>query len=84
MLTIRLRRTGSKGRPAYRVVVSDSRLTPRGRVLDTLGWYDPKLTPKRFEFDLPKAEEWIGKGAQCSDTVMDFVKKERKRAKATA
>ena len=84
MLTIRLRRTGSKGRPAYRVVVSDSRNTPRGRVLDTLGWYDPKVVPRRFELDLPRTEEWIGKGAQCSETVLDFVKKERKKSKATA
>lgn len=84
MLTIRLRRTGTKNRPCYRIVVSESRKTPQARVVDTVGHYDPTVTPRRVEMDLARVEHWISKGAQPSDTVQEFIRKERARAKASA
>lgn len=80
MLTIRLRRAGTKNRPFYRVVVSESRKTPRARVLDTLGYFDPKTSPKKVELDLVRAAEWVAKGATPSETVSDLIRKEQKRA----
>lgn len=84
MLMIRLRRAGSKGRPFYRVVVSDSRLTPRGRVVDILGHYDPKTTPRKVELDVALADSWLSKGARASETVKELLRKERARLAATA
>jgi small subunit ribosomal protein S16 len=84
MLMIRLRRAGSKGRPFFRVVVSDSRKTTQGRVLAIVGHYDPKTTPRKVDLDMPKVEEWLGKGARASETVMDLVRKERTRSAAAA
>ena len=84
MLTIRLRRAGTRSRPFYRVVVSESRKTPRARVLESLGWFDPKTKPKKVELDLARAEEWLSKGATPSETVADLIRKERRRAAATA
>ena len=84
MLTIRLRRTGTKNRPCYRIVVSESKKTPQARVVDIVGHYDPTVTPRRVEIDLARCETWMSKGAQPSDTVKDFIRKERARAKATA
>lgn len=84
MLSIRLRRQGTNKRPFYRIVVSDSRLTPRARVVDTVGHFDPLRKPRVAEVDLPRVEHWIGKGARPSDTVLDLVKAARVKAAATA
>ena len=77
MLKIRLRRMGAKKDPFYRVVVSDSRSTPSGRFLDTLGTYDPGTDPATVNLDLVRADEWIRKGAHPSDTVRSLIVRAR-------
>jgi small subunit ribosomal protein S16 len=66
---------GSRQDPFYRVVVSDSRKRPEGRFLDTLGTYDPGTEPAAVNIDLARAEEWIRKGAQPSETVRSLLEK---------
>ncbi len=73
MLKIRLRRMGSKHDAFYRIVVSDSRSTPRGRFVDVLGTYDPGTDPATVKVDVARAEDWIGKGAHPSDTVRSLI-----------
>jgi small subunit ribosomal protein S16 len=73
MLKIRLRRMGSRNRPYYRVVVSDSRQTARAEVLEELGHYDPIAEPPKIDIDRERASHWIGKGAQVSPTVRSFL-----------
>ncbi len=75
VLKIRLRRMGSKKAPFYRVVVSDSQRTPRGRFVDTVGCYDPGTDPARVELDVERINEWIRKGAHPSDTVKSLIGK---------
>ena len=84
MLTIRLRRAGTRSRPFYRVVVSDSRKTPRARVVETIGYFDPKTSPKKVELDLAAAAQWVAKGASPSDTVADLIRKEQRRVATAA
>ena len=74
MLKIRLRRMGSRHRPFYRLVVSDSRRTPRARAVDEIGFYDPRAEPPRIEIDGDRVDHWLGKGAQMSPTVARLVK----------
>ena len=74
MLRIRLRRMGSRHRPFYRLVVSDSRRTPRGKAVEEIGYYDPRAEPPRLEIDGARVEHWVGKGAQMSSTVSRLVK----------
>lgn len=69
MLRIRLRRMGSAHKPFYRLVVSDSRLPPKGKAVDEVGYYDPRSNPPRVEIDGEKVDYWVGKGAQVSGTV---------------
>ena len=72
MLKMRLQRIGRKNNPTYRVIVTDSRnAAKRGRNVDLLGSYDPKLG--KFEIDGEKAKHWISKGVQVSDTVYNFL-----------
>ena len=73
MLKIRLRRMGAKKNAFYRVVVSDSRKTPRSSFLDILGTYDPGTDPATVKLDLDRNEAWIKKGAQASDTVKSLI-----------
>jgi small subunit ribosomal protein S16 len=66
---IRLRRTGRSKKPAYRVVVADSRAGRDGRFIEVIGHYNPLTTPATLDIKLDKAEEWIKKGAQPTNTV---------------
>jgi small subunit ribosomal protein S16 len=69
-----LTRVGSTKNPIYRVVVADSRARRDGRVIETIGHYDPRTEPSRIEIDVEKAKAWLAKGAQPSDTVKRLLK----------
>ena len=69
MVSIRLRRVGSNRRPAYRVVVADSRSPRDGRFIEIIGHYNPLTEPPTVKIDHAKADAWISKGAQPSNTV---------------
>jgi len=68
-VSIRLRRVGTTKRPAYRVVVADSRAPRDGRFIEVIGHYSPVARPPSVQIDRAKAEAWIRKGAQPSNTV---------------
>ncbi len=75
MLKIRLRRVGGTNAPAYRIVVSDGRLTPTAKVVEELGYYDPTKNPPLEHFDAERAKAWIAKGARASETVRRLIVK---------
>src|SRR5215216_2183651 len=81
-VSIRLRREGTKNRPYYRVVVSDSRSPRDGKFIEILGTYDPKQTGQNSSFSVERAEYWISKGAQPSDTVRSLIKMQKKMVAA--
>ena len=60
---------GSNRRPAYRVVVADSRSPRDGRFIEIIGHYNPLTEPPTVVIDRAKADDWIKKGAQPSNTV---------------
>lgn len=65
---IRLKRMGAKKRPFYRLVVADSRTARDGRVIETLGHYDPLTDPATVKVDAERAKLWLSQGALPSDT----------------
>ena len=77
MLKIRLRRMGSRHRPFYRIVVSDSRRTPLAAALDELGYYDPRKSPATLNVDVARVDDWVSKGAKPSKTVERLIHKAR-------
>ncbi len=79
---IRLRREGTKGRPYYKIVVADGRAPKEGRYIEVIGKYDPMADSDNCTLDLEKADEWIGNGAQPSETVNSLIKKARRAATA--
>ena len=66
---IRLRRTGGKKQPSYRVVVADSRSPRDGRFIENIGHYNPRTDPATVEIDQERARYWLSQGAQPSDAV---------------
>jgi small subunit ribosomal protein S16 len=71
---IRLSRVGSAKNPIYRIVVADA-LAPRdGRFIEIIGQYNPRTDPSTIELDTDKAEGWIKKGAQPTQTVKKLLK----------
>ena len=72
---MRLTRVGSKKNPIYRVVVADSRAPRDGKFIEIVGRYNPQHEPSLIEFDEDKVRDWLGKGAQPSNTVSRLLKK---------
>ena len=75
MLRIRLRRTGAKKQPRYRVVVADVRAPRDGAFVDSIGYYDPLTEPSTIKIDAERALDWMAKGAQPSDRVQWLMRK---------
>ena len=75
MLKIRLKRTGRKGQPHYRIVVMESSKPRDGKVVEEIGYYNPRTSPATFDVDEESAQKWLRNGAQPTDTVAQhFVK----------
>ena len=69
MLKIRLRRTGAKKQPSYRVVVAESTAPRDGTFLEILGHYNPLTEPTTFEVKEERVREWLRQGAQPTERV---------------
>jgi small subunit ribosomal protein S16 len=69
MVAIRLRRAGSKKRPFFRVVVTDSRAARDSSFVEVLGHYNPRTKPETLRLDRERLAHWVKQGAQASDTV---------------
>ncbi len=76
MVTIRLARGGSKKRPFYHVVVTDSRNRRDGRYIERLGFFNPVAQgqEERLRVDKDRIAHWVGLGAQTSERVASLLK----------
>ncbi len=72
---IRLRRTGAKKQPHYRLVVADSRFPRDGRFIEEIGYYNPNTDPAEVKIDEEKALKWLRTGAQPSETAKSLMRK---------
>ena len=73
MVAIRLRRAGSKKRPYFRIVVTDSRAARDSSFVEILGHYNPRTKPALVTVDKDRVAYWLGKGAQPSDSVRTLI-----------
>jgi len=73
-IKIRLARAGAKKRPFYQVVVADERSRRDGRFIENVGTYDPTKNPAAVKLNAEKAQAWLDKGAQPTDTVRQLLK----------
>ncbi len=75
MVRIRLRRTGRKKTPTFRIVVADSQSPRDGRFLEIIGQYVPRAGETALNLKSDRANYWLDKGAQPSDTVRSLLRK---------
>jgi small subunit ribosomal protein S16 len=81
---IRMKRIGTTNTPVYRIVVADNRSPRDGKFIEEIGTYQPLQKDGNVTLKLDRADHWISKGAQPSDTVRSFIKKARKAAAPSA
>jgi small subunit ribosomal protein S16 len=79
-----MKRVGTTNTPAFRIVVADNRSPRDGKCIEELGTYLPLKKGDNFTLNLDRANYWLSKGAQPSDTVASFIKKAKKSAAAAA
>jgi len=79
MVKIRLARFGKKKEERYRIVVMDSRNKREGKIIDILGFYDPRRDTD-FKLNLEKLDNWVKKGAKLTQRVKSLVKRAKKEA----
>jgi small subunit ribosomal protein S16 len=79
MVIIRLARGGSKKRPFYNIVATDSRNRRDGRFIERVGFYNPVATKgEALRIAQDRLTYWQGVGAQLSPTVQRLVKEAQK------
>ncbi len=76
MLKIRLRRTGAKKQPSYRLVVAESTAPRDGTFLEILGHYNPLTEPATVQIKEERVKEWLQRGAQPTERVERLLKKQ--------
>lgn len=74
MVRIRLRRTGLKGQPSYRIVIADQESPRDGRFLEIVGHYNPRTEPATLDIKEDRVYEWMSKGAQPTESVAQLFK----------
>jgi small subunit ribosomal protein S16 len=74
MVRIRLRRTGQKGQPSYRLVIADKESPRDGRFLEIVGFYNPRTEPATLNIKEDRVFEWMSKGAQPTESVAQLFK----------
>lgn len=73
MLSIRLSRVGKKKQPSYRIIVLDKRKDPWGKYLENLGFYNPRVKPRKIELKEERIKYWLSVGAGPSATVHNLL-----------
>lgn len=76
MVKIRLKRTGKKKKPVYKIVAADSRSPRDGKSIEELGYYDPNFDPIKFSIKIDRLKYWLNTGAIPTETVNSLLKKE--------
>ena len=66
---------GAPKKPSYRVVVAEVTSPRDGAFIDIIGHYNPRTDPETFTVDEEKAKNWLGQGAQPTDTVARLLSK---------
>ena len=72
---IRLTRMGSKKRPSYRIVATDSRSPRDGKYLELIGFYNPLANTAEIRINEEVALKWLRNGAILTDTAKDLFSK---------
>ena len=73
MLRLRLKPTGRKRYPSYRLVIMENTFRRNGRPIDEVGYYNP--ISKQYNFEVDKIKKWLSYGVKPTETVLNLLKK---------
>ena len=73
MLKLRLKRTGRKRAPSYRLVIMEQKFRRDGKTIDEVGYYNP-ITKESY-FNVNKIKKWLIYGVKPTETVLNLLKK---------
>ena len=73
MLKLRLKRTGKKRSPFYRLVIMENTFRRDGRPIEELGYYNPMT--KQYKLNTEKIKKWLSYGVKPTETVLSLLKK---------
>jgi small subunit ribosomal protein S16 len=65
---------GARKDPVWRIVVADQRSPRDGRIIETVGQYNPQTEPSTIVVKEDRVREWLDKGAQPTDTVRKLLR----------
>jgi small subunit ribosomal protein S16 len=75
VVKLRLRRTGKKKQPFYKIVVADSRASRMGKYIEAIGHYNPRANPMTIDVDESRLYVWLKQGAQPTDTLRSLLQR---------
>ena len=75
MVKIRLRRVGRKNAPFYRILIADSQMPRDGKFIEVIGQYAPRKSEGSLQVDEARANFWLDRGAQPTDTVRSLLRR---------
>lgn len=78
---VRMKRFGSKGRPQWRIVVSDAKMPRDGRFIEEIGFYNALPKEDAFVIQQERLDYWIKNGAQVSTAVKSLLRRQKKKAR---
>lgn len=73
MVKIRLFRTGARNQPSFRIVAADARSKRDGKILEVLGFYNPKTNPVTVKMKMDRVGYWLNQGAQLTKAVKNLL-----------
>ncbi len=77
MVKIRLQQTGAKNKRVYRIVVTDSKKTRGGKIIEKIGFVNPKSSPLILKINQERLNHWLNHGAQLSESLAKILKNEK-------
>src|SRR5215475_10104105 len=75
MVKIRLMRMGMKHAPTYRIVVADAHSPRDGRIIENIGWYNPRTEPSTINVNQDRAKHWLQVGAQPTEAARSLLRR---------
>ncbi len=79
-----MKRFGSKNRPQWRIVVSDTKMPRDGRFIEEIGYYDALPKEDIFVVKQERLDYWVKQGAQMSVALKSLVRRQKKKQKKSA
>jgi small subunit ribosomal protein S16 len=67
---------GAKKQPSYRIVVANIESKRDGRIVERIGFYNPRVEPIEYTVEEDRALYWLSVGAQPSDAVRRLLDKQ--------